>query len=171
MITAYIDGGARGNPGPAGYGVHVVDDQGNTLADIYEGIGYATNNVAEYRALRRDLETDSRQNGHVLNQLASSYQYGEPIPDPAALRAVYDVAGAVNIPIVGSGGVAGGTDVAEFMLAGATAIQVGTTSFVRDPHDILAEFAAYLSERGQGAAQLTGALRGVRATVAGGTEV
>ena len=33
-------------------------------------------------ALRRDLETDSRQNGYLLNQLASAYQYGEPIPDP-----------------------------------------------------------------------------------------
>ena len=41
-------------------------------------------------ALRRDLETDSRQNGHVLNQLVSAYQYGEPIPDPTTLRAVYD---------------------------------------------------------------------------------
>lgn len=56
MITAYIDGGARGNPGPAGYGVHVVDDQGNTLAEIYEGIGHATNNVAEYRGLLAALE-------------------------------------------------------------------------------------------------------------------
>jgi len=56
VITAYIDGGARGNPGPAGYGVHVVDDQGNTLAEIYEGIGHATNNVAEYRGLLAALE-------------------------------------------------------------------------------------------------------------------
>ena len=56
MITAYIDGGARGNPGPAGYGVHVVDDQGNILAEIYEGIGHATNNVAEYRGLLAALE-------------------------------------------------------------------------------------------------------------------
>ena len=94
-----------------------------------------------------------------------------PAIKPVALRAVYDVSGAVNVPVVGSGGVASGTDVAEFMLAGATAVQVGTTSFVRDPRDILAEFAAYLSECGQGAAQLTGALRGVRATVAGGTEI
>lgn len=94
-----------------------------------------------------------------------------PAIKPVALRAVYEVSGAVNVPVVGSGGVARGTDVAEFMLAGATAVQIGTTSFVRDPHDILAEFAAYLVERDQGAAQLTGALRGVRATVAGGLDV
>jgi dihydroorotate dehydrogenase (NAD+) catalytic subunit len=94
-----------------------------------------------------------------------------PAIKPVALRAVYDVSGIVNVPIVGSGGVASGTDVAEFMLAGATAVQVGTTSFVRDPHEILAEFSTYLTEHGQGAAHLTGALRGVRPTMVGGMEV
>lgn len=56
MITAYIDGGARGNPGPAGYGVHIVDDTGALVAELYEGIGRATNNVAEYRGLLAALE-------------------------------------------------------------------------------------------------------------------
>ncbi|HVG83196.1 MAG TPA: ribonuclease HI family protein [Vicinamibacterales bacterium] len=51
MITAYFDGGARGNPGPAGFGVYIVDDGGKVLAEIAEGIGVATNNVAEYRGL------------------------------------------------------------------------------------------------------------------------
>jgi ribonuclease HI len=64
VITAYIDGGARGNPGPAGYGVHVVDDQGKIVAEIYEGIGYATNNVAEYRGLLAALEW-SIAHGHT----------------------------------------------------------------------------------------------------------
>jgi dihydroorotate dehydrogenase (NAD+) catalytic subunit len=94
-----------------------------------------------------------------------------PAIKPVALRAVYDVAGAVEVPVVGSGGVASGTDVAEFMLAGATAVQIGTASFVRDPQEILAEFSAFLRERGQGAADLTGALRGVRPAVVGGLEV
>jgi len=83
-----------------------------------------------------------------------------PAIKPVALRAVYDVSGIVSVPVVGSGGVASGTDVAEFMLAGATAVQVGTTSFVRDPQEILDEFTAYLKENGIGAAELTGALRG-----------
>jgi ribonuclease HI len=56
VITAFIDGGARGNPGPAGYGVHVVDESGTVLAELYEGIGIATNNVAEYRGLLAALE-------------------------------------------------------------------------------------------------------------------
>lgn len=82
-----------------------------------------------------------------------------PAIKPVALRAVYDVSGVVNVPVVGSGGVVSGTDVAEFMLAGATAVQVGTTSFVRDPQEILDEFTSYLRENGLGAAELTGALR------------
>lgn len=92
-----------------------------------------------------------------------------PAIKPVALRAVYDVSGVVGIPVVGSGGVVSGTDVAEFMLAGAAAVQVGTASFVRDPQDILGEFVAYLKESGLGAADLTGALRGIRPAVTGGT--
>jgi probable phosphoglycerate mutase len=56
VITAYFDGGARSNPGPAGYGVFVVDDQGAVLAELYEPLGTATNNVAEYRGLIAALQ-------------------------------------------------------------------------------------------------------------------
>lgn len=56
MITANVDGGARGNPGPAGYGVVIRDADGKVLAELYEGIGIATNNVAEYRGLIAALE-------------------------------------------------------------------------------------------------------------------
>ena len=49
--TAYVDGGARGNPGPAGFGVRVEDADGNLVAELHESIGIATNNVAEYRGL------------------------------------------------------------------------------------------------------------------------
>ncbi len=51
MITAYIDGGSRGNPGPAGYGVQVVDEDGSVLAELHESVGATTNNVAEYEGL------------------------------------------------------------------------------------------------------------------------
>lgn len=63
MITAHIDGGARGNPGSAGYGVVVTDGNGQLLAEFCEGIGIATNNVAEYRALLAALEW-AAQHGH-----------------------------------------------------------------------------------------------------------
>ena len=51
MITAYIDGGARGNPGPAGYGVQIQAPDGAVLDELHGGIGIATNNVAEYNGL------------------------------------------------------------------------------------------------------------------------
>jgi dihydroorotate dehydrogenase (NAD+) catalytic subunit len=82
-----------------------------------------------------------------------------PAIKPVALRAVYDVSRAVRVPVLGSGGVASGVDVAEFMLAGATVVQVGTASFVRDPKEILEEFASYLKRAGLDAADLKGALR------------
>jgi probable phosphoglycerate mutase len=47
---ANIDGGSRGNPGPAGYGVHIEQDDG-TIVELKESIGVATNNVAEYSGL------------------------------------------------------------------------------------------------------------------------
>ena len=56
MITAYIDGGARGNPGPAGYGAYIVDETGAVLAELHGALGIATNNVAEYNGLLAALE-------------------------------------------------------------------------------------------------------------------
>jgi probable phosphoglycerate mutase len=51
MITAYIDGGSRGNPGPAGYGVQIVDDAGGVVAELHGALDHTTNNVAEYHGL------------------------------------------------------------------------------------------------------------------------
>jgi ribonuclease HI len=51
MIVAYIDGGARGNPGPAGYGVRIEDERGTLIEELSKPIGIATNNVAEYNGL------------------------------------------------------------------------------------------------------------------------
>ena len=52
----HADGGARGNPGPAGIGVVLSSPSGEVIAEIAQGIGHATNNVAEYRALIAGLE-------------------------------------------------------------------------------------------------------------------
>jgi ribonuclease HI len=56
MITAHVDGGARGNPGPAGYGAVITGEDGRVLAELYAGIGISTNNIAEYRGLLAALE-------------------------------------------------------------------------------------------------------------------
>ncbi len=83
---------------------------------------------------------------------------------PVAVRAVFDVYEAhPGLPIVGVGGVCCGDDVAEFMLAGASAVQVGTATFAdpRAPRRILAEFEAYCERRQvASASELTGAAHG-----------
>jgi ribonuclease HI len=56
MIVAYIDGGARGNPGPAGYGVRIQAADGTVLDELHGGLGIATNNVAEYNGLLAALQ-------------------------------------------------------------------------------------------------------------------
>jgi len=62
-LIIYCDGAARGNPGPAGIGVLVTDDSGRVLATVSGGIGVATNNVAEYRAVLAGLEAAAELGG------------------------------------------------------------------------------------------------------------
>lgn len=50
-MVAYIDGGSRGNPGPAGYGVRIEDKDGTLVEELHGALGVATNNVAEYHGL------------------------------------------------------------------------------------------------------------------------
>ena len=85
-----------------------------------------------------------------------------PAIKPIALRLVYEASKAVKIPVVGLGGIATGEDAAEFMIAGATAVEVGTASFW-DPRAVLRitrELEKFLKrERVARAADLTGTLR------------
>jgi dihydroorotate dehydrogenase (NAD+) catalytic subunit len=77
------------------------------------------------------------------------------------LRIVWEIAGAVSIPVIAIGGISTTRDAIEFMLAGATAIQVGTANFV-DPcaaKKILDGLRAYCEKRGISAASLVGAAR------------
>jgi ribonuclease HI len=54
--TLHTDGGARGNPGPAGIGAVLYDEHGREIGHVSESLGIATNNVAEYKALIAGLE-------------------------------------------------------------------------------------------------------------------
>ena len=67
MITAYFDGGARSNPGPAGYGVYIVDDHGAMIAELSGSLGNTTNNIAEYNGLIAALQWAI---DHDLKQIA-----------------------------------------------------------------------------------------------------
>lgn len=84
-----------------------------------------------------------------------------PAIKPIALRMVYQVAQAVKVPVIGLGGVATGEDVAEFMICGASAVQVGTATFwdPRRPQELVSELGRFLDRNNLGpAAQLVGTL-------------
>jgi ribonuclease HI len=55
-LIAHVDGGARGNPGPAGYGVVITDQTGRKVASLSEYLGHQTNNYAEYNGLLAALD-------------------------------------------------------------------------------------------------------------------
>lgn len=69
-LVAFIDGGARGNPGPAGYGVVVQDESGKKIAALSEYLGHQTNNFAEYQGLIAALEY-AIANGHKALKVIS----------------------------------------------------------------------------------------------------
>jgi ribonuclease HI len=97
MICAYIDGGARGNPGPAGYGVYIEDAAGRPLAQLHGALGIATNNVAEYNGLLAALQW-AVDHGHkhvqiradselLVKQMRGEYRVKHPGLQPLAARA------------------------------------------------------------------------------------
>jgi ribonuclease HI len=70
-FTVNVDGGARGNPGPAAIGV-VLRDGGEIVEEVGETIGEATNNVAEYRALLRGIELATEHGASDLELVGDS---------------------------------------------------------------------------------------------------
>ena len=73
-----------------------------------------------------------------------------PAIKPVVLYMVYEVAGAVDIPIIGCGGITTASDAIEFIMAGASAIQIGTASFTnpRAPLDVLEEIEQFMEKEG-----------------------
>ena len=91
-----------------------------------------------------DVESWRPRLGNVSGGLSG------PAIRPIAVLAVYEVAQAVKIPIVGQGGIETLTDALEFFLAGATAVSIGTANFTdpRVPERIVAELEGYLVRHG-----------------------
>jgi len=71
-ITANVDGGARGNPGPAGYGVYIRGTDGKSIAQLSEYLGIKTNNFAEYSALLGALEYAIAHGHRALKVISDS---------------------------------------------------------------------------------------------------
>jgi ribonuclease HI len=71
-LIAHSDGGARGNPGPAGYGVVIKDESGRTVAALSEYLGHQTNNFAEYQGLIAALEYAIEHGPKALKVISDS---------------------------------------------------------------------------------------------------
>jgi ribonuclease HI len=97
-LQLHIDGASRGNPGEAGFGVHVTTPAGDTVAELYGYLGRATNNVAEYQALIHGLRyalgrgarrvvilSDSEL---VVRQVAGTYKVKHPDMVPLHREAI-----------------------------------------------------------------------------------
>src|SRR5271167_637935 len=71
-LVAHSDGGARGNPGPAGYGVVIQDQSGHKVAHLSEYLGHQTNNFAEYQGLIAALEYALQHGPKALKLISDS---------------------------------------------------------------------------------------------------
>src|ERR1700761_5714618 len=97
LITAYCDGGSRGNPGPAGFGVFIQGSRGEVVGELSEYLGKHTNNYAEYSGLLAALDFAVTQ-GHrrlkvvsdselMVKQIKGQYRVNSP-----ELRPLYEEA-------------------------------------------------------------------------------
>ena len=87
-LIIYVDGAAEPNPGPGAIGVVVVDEVGRVVAEISRGIGWATNNQAEYKAVIRGLEAAAKMGAEhievrsdselVVKQIRGEYRVKNP---------------------------------------------------------------------------------------------
>jgi ribonuclease HI len=102
-LVLHVDGGARGNPGPAAIGIVISSLEGRVIEEIAEPIGVTTNNVAEYRALLRGLERAAQLRADevrvindselVANQVNGVYQVKHPSMKPLHAQATAALSG------------------------------------------------------------------------------
>ncbi len=128
------------------------------MARVCEGEGAdGVSLINTLQAMAVDVETRRPVLSNVLGGLSG------PAIRPVALRMVWQVAQAVDLPVCGTGGIASADDAIAFLLCGATAVQVGTASYSNPQavHDIVQGILAYLRRLGvQRVAELIGALLG-----------
>jgi ribonuclease HI len=93
-FRAYIDGAARGNPGPAGAGVYIEAVDGRPAEELFEALGRATNNVAEYRALLLALARAAEMRAETVEILSDSLLLVQQI------NGIFKVKAAHLVPLV-----------------------------------------------------------------------
>jgi ribonuclease HI len=108
-VSVYVDGGSRGNPGPAGIGVVILDKNGKRLKEFRKYIGIATNNVAEYNAVIYGLQEALVERADevelcldselVAQQLKGEYKVKNAAIKPLFEQALHLVAGFKKIDI------------------------------------------------------------------------
>jgi dihydroorotate dehydrogenase (NAD+) catalytic subunit len=112
--------------------------------------------VNTFKAMAIDIESQRPVIGNVTGGLSG------PAIKPLALAMVYEVAGAVDIPVIGLGGITSAADALEFIMAGACAVQVGAATFgnPRAALDVLEGIERFAAEKGiKKLAEITGAAR------------
>ena len=93
-FRAYIDGAARGNPGPAGAGVYIEAVDGRPAEELFEALGRATNNVAEYSALLLALTRAGQIQAETVEILSDSLLLVQQV------NGIFKVKAAHLIPLV-----------------------------------------------------------------------
>lgn len=109
----------------------------------------------------KGIAIDTKKRKPLLGNISGGLS--GPAVKPVALYMVYAVAGAVKVPVVGIGGIADANDALEFIMAGASAVQVGTASFdnPKAPIEVLEDIEAFMAKEGvRDIAELIGAARG-----------
>jgi dihydroorotate dehydrogenase (NAD+) catalytic subunit len=118
-----------------------VSDIGTVALAVQDGGADSVSLINTLIGMAIDLKTRKPALANVIGGLSG------PAIKPVALRMVYEVARKVSIPVIGIGGIETAEDALEFMLAGATAVQVGTANFInpRASEDVVDGIAAYLT--------------------------
>jgi len=101
-----------------------VTDIALMAESVEEGGADAVSLVNTFRAMAVNIHTKKPELGNTIGGLSG------PAIKPIALRMVWEVAQAVNIPIIGMGGIMNATDAIEFILVGASAVQIGTANLI-----------------------------------------
>ena len=101
-----------------------VTDIGSMAKSVVEGGADAVSLVNTFRAMALNIHTRKPELGNIIGGLSG------PAIKPIALRMVWEVSQAVHVPIIGMGGIMNAEDAIEFILVGASAVQIGTANLI-----------------------------------------